>query len=140
MNAENFDWNNAIPAITLIVAIVSPIMVAIMNNIHNTKIRKLELKYKKQTSYFQKQQSVFDNYILYASKQIDTNYQSEHIEYIRYYGEMFMYVPEYHWGELETLHKYIQNKDKKNANQQLIKVTKILGLVLRESDLRFPKL
>lgn len=140
MNFENFDWNTAIASITLVVAIISPVVVAVLNNIHNTKIKRLELKYQKQTSYFHNQQSAFDNFVLYASKQIHSDYQSERIEYMRYYGEMFMYVPECYWHELEILHKHIQSKDKQNAKQQFEKVTKILGKVLQESDLKFPKL
>lgn len=140
MQLDNIDWNTVVPQITLAVAIISPVVVAIVNNAHNSKIRRLELKYEKQTSYFHNQQSIFDNYVLYASKQIEADYQSERTEYMRYYGELFMYVPECYWNELETLHKYIQNRDKQNAKVQLINVTKTLGKTLQESDLKFPKL
>lgn len=139
MLSQDFNWNIAITAITLIVAIISPVIVAIVNNAHNTKIRKLELKYKSKTSYFQNQQSVFDNYILYVSKQIEANYQSERTEYIHYYGELFMYVPECYWKEIEALDKHIQSRDKQNAKYQLVKITKILGKILQESDPKFLK-
>lgn len=46
----------AVSAITLCVAIVCPVLVTIINSIHSTQIRKLELKYDKQLSYYQKQQ------------------------------------------------------------------------------------
>ncbi len=140
MNAETFNWNLVISAVTLIVAIFSPVIVTVLNSAHNTKIRKLELKYEKQSSYFLNQQSVFDNYIAFAAKQIESDYQSERTEYMRYYGELFMYVPEYYWGELETLHKYIQSRDRQNAKNQFVNVTKTLGKTLQESDLKFPKL
>lgn len=140
MQLDNIDWNTVVPQITLAVAIISPVVVAIVNNAHNSKIRRLELKYEKQTSYFHNQQSIFDNYVLYASKQIEADYQSERTEYMRYYGELFMYVPESYWKELEKLNRYIQEKNKQASMQQLITVTKILGKILQESDLKFPKL
>ena len=43
----------ALSAITLCVAIVCPVLVTIINSIHSTQIRKLELKYDKQLSYYQ---------------------------------------------------------------------------------------
>lgn len=80
----------ALSAITLCVAIVCPVLVTIINSIHSTQIRKLELKYDKQLSYYQKQQSVFNHFLEFASKQLETNYPSEKIEYIRSYHELFL--------------------------------------------------
>lgn len=49
LNSNNFDWSYVISGITLVVAIVSPVLVTILNNYHNSKIRKLELDYQKST-------------------------------------------------------------------------------------------
>ena len=43
MQLDNIDWNTVVPQITLAVAIISPVVVAIVNNAHNSKIRRLEL-------------------------------------------------------------------------------------------------
>lgn len=135
-----FNWNLVISSITLIVAIISPVLVTIVNNIHSTKIRKLELRYKKQNSYYTKQQSIFENYLNAISKQLESNYESERIEYIRCYHELFLYVPDCYWQDIEDLHKLILNRDKKGATALLNKVTKSLGKVLQESDRKFPEL
>lgn len=134
-----FDWNLLISAITLIVAIASPVLVTIVNNMHNAKIRKLEMKFERQTIYSNRQHSVFQNYLDKISHQLETDYQSEKIEYLRCYHELFLYLPECYWPDIEKLHNYILNRDNKNASQLLNQVTKTLGKVLRESDLQFPK-
>lgn len=77
----------AISAITLCVAIICPVLVTILNNFHATHMRKLELKYEKQFSYYRKQQSVFNRFLEFASKQLESNYQSERTEYLRSYHE-----------------------------------------------------
>lgn len=137
---NTFDWQMTISAITLIVAIVSPVLVTIINNFHATKIRKLELRYEKQFSYYNKQQDVFNTFLVFASKQLETNYQSERIEYIRSYHELFLYTPEKYWKDFEELNNSLLLRDKSIAQSNLSSVTKILGKILQESDLAFPKL
>ena len=137
---NTFDWQMTISAITLIVAIVSPVLVTIINNFHATEIRKLELRYEKQFSYYNKQQDVFNTFLEFASKQLETNYQSERIEYIRSYHELFLYTPEKYWKDFEELNNSFLSRDKSIAQSNLSSVTKILGKILQESDLAFPKL
>lgn len=129
----------AISAITLCVAIVCPVLVTIINSIHSTQIRKLELKYDKQISYYQKQQSLFNHFLEFASKQLETNYPSEKIEYIRSYHELFLYVPSEYWDQLSSLHDSLLNR-KNDSSEKLLTVTQTLGKILQESDRLFPKL
>ena len=70
LNSNNFNLSYVVSGITLIVAIISPVIVTMLNNYHNSKIRKLELYYQKQLSYYQKQESVFSSFLESASKQI----------------------------------------------------------------------
>lgn len=93
LNSNNFNWSYVVSGITLIVAIISPVIVTMLNNYHNSKIRKLELYYQKQLSYYQKQESVFSSFLESASKQVVADYQSEKVEYMRYYNQLFLYTP-----------------------------------------------
>lgn len=136
----SFNWSVVISGITLIVAILSPVLVTIMNNLHNTKIRKLELGYEKQLSYYQKQASIFNEFIKFSSKQIESNYQSERIEYMHFYNELFLYTPENYWKDFEELNALIVSRNKHEATQKLSSISKMLGKILQESDQSFPKL
>lgn len=139
-NTNNSYWSIVISAITLIVAIISPVLVTILNNLHNTKIKNLELKYEKYISYYQKQEDVFNKFIDYASKQLEANYQSERVEYIHCYNELFLYTPEKYWKDFEELNRLIISRNKDDATKKLSSVSKTLGEILRESDQLFPRL
>lgn len=139
-NVNSSYWSTIISAITLIVAIVSPVLVTILNNRHNTKLKNLELKYEKYISYYQKQETVFNKFINYASKRLEANYQSERVEYIHCYNELFLYTPEKYWKDFEELNNLIISREKDDATEKLSSVSKTLGEILRESDQLFPKL
>lgn len=140
LNSNNFDWSYVISGITLVVAIVSPVIVTILNNYHNSKIRKLELHYKKQLSYYQKQESVFSSFLESASKQIVADYQSEKVEYMRYYNQLFLYAPEEYWEQFKKLNESVVNRNKDESEKLLSSTAISLGKILQESDLMFPKL
>lgn len=137
---NTFDYSFVISAITLIVAIFSPVLVTVLNNIHSTKIKKIELKYEKQFSYYQKQQDVFNTFLKFASKQIESNYSGKKIEYIRSYHELLLYTPEECWEDFKPLHDAIISRNTTVATSKLSSVTKTLGRILQESDRKFPKL
>lgn len=137
LNSDHLEL--AISAVTLCVAIICPVLVTIVNSVHSTHIRKLELKYEKQLSYYQKQQSVFTCFLEFASKQLETNYQSERIEYIRSYHELVLYVPSKYWRQLSSLHESLLNR-RNGSSEKLLAVTQTLGKILQESEQLFPKL
>lgn len=139
-NANSSYWSTIISAITLVVAIISPVLVTVLNNLHGTKLKKLELKCEKYISYYQKQETVFSKFIDYASKQLEANYQSERVEYIHCYNELFLYTPEKYWKDFEELNRLIISRSKDGATQKLSSVSKTLGEILQESDQLFPKL
>lgn len=129
----------AISAITLCVAIICPILVTIINNIHSAHMRKLELKYEKHLAYYQKQQSVFNHFLEFASKQLESNYQSERTKYIRSYHELVLYTPSEYWEQLSSLHESLLNR-RNGSSEKLLAVTQTLGKILQESEQLFPKL
>lgn len=137
LNSDHLEL--AISAITLCVAIICPALVTIVNSVHGTQMRKLELKYEKQLSYYQKQQSVFNCFLEFASKQLEANYPSERIEYLRSYHELVLYVPSEYWEQLSSLHDSLLNR-KNDSSEKLIAVTQTLGKILQESEKLFPKL
>lgn len=140
LNSNNFNWSYVVSGITLIVAIISPVIVTILNNYHNSKIRKLELYYQKQLSYYQKQESVFSSFLESASKQVVADYQSEKVEYMRYYNQLFLYTPEEYWEQFKKLNESVVNRNKGESEKLLFSTAVSLGKILQESALMFPKL
>jgi hypothetical protein len=140
LNSNNFDWSYVISGITLVVAIVSPVLVTILNNYHNSKIRKLELDYQKQLSYYQKQEAVFSSFLESASKQINADYQSERVEYMQSYNHLFLYSPEEYWEQFKKLNEAVIKRDKDESTKLLSSTAVSLGKILQESALMFPKL
>ena len=140
LNSNNFDWSYVISGITLVVAIVSPVLVTILNNYHNSKIRKLELDYQNQLSYYQKQESVFNSFLESASKQINHDYPSERNEYMQSYNQLFLYSPEEYWEQFKKLNEAVIKRDKDESTKLLSSTAVSLGKILQESALMFPKL
>ena len=111
-----------------------------LNNYHNSKIRKLELYYQKQLSYYQKQESVFSSFLESASKQVVADYQSEKVEYMRYYNQLFLYTPEEYWEQFKKLNESVVNRNKGESEKLLFSTAVSLGKILQESALMLPKL
>lgn len=80
-----FDLTITISVILAFVAIISPIFTAIINNCHDTKIKKLELKQKEYENTVMYKRSLFENYLKYAGRCI---YFSD-IDASKYYGEFY---------------------------------------------------
>lgn len=124
-----------ISAITLVVAIISPVIVTILNNLHSVKMRKLELNHEKKLKYFQKQQEVFNNFLQATSCQIETDYTTSRTEFIRAYSELMLYIPDIYWDKFNDIYNFVDKRDKASAIKELSSVTKILGKILQEADL-----
>lgn len=139
-NSNTINWSIIIPAITLIVSIVSPVLVCIINNIHNTKIHKMDLNFQNKTSYIQKQQEVFDSFLKYTSKRINKYCTSSVVEeYTRLYNVVFLYTPSKYWKEFQKLDGMIASTNTIVLEKQLNCVAMILAEILRESDRKHPK-
>lgn len=63
MNELKWDLSITISAIIAVAAIISPILTAVINNVHQRNMKKLELKEKhySQTASYQKE--IFENYL-----------------------------------------------------------------------------
>lgn len=100
-------------AITLVVAIISPVVVACVNNRHQTKIRKIDF-------YLEHRARVIEQY-LSALGEI-THGIIGHSESFKKAGknsaEMYLYVPEKHWDILDKIESLISQRTFSDANAQ----------------------
>lgn len=81
-----FDLTISITTVLALCAIVSPILTAIINNCHQTKIKKMELKQEKYRNTVLHKRSVYENYLKSAGRCI---YFADS-DALKEYGEYYM--------------------------------------------------
>ncbi len=95
MNELKWDLSITISAIIAVAAIISPILTAVINNVHQRNMKKLELKEKhySQTASYQKE--IFENYLRKTGKYIGCAFAitSAAMEYDEAYLAAFLYAP-----------------------------------------------
>lgn len=123
---------NILSTITLVVAIVSPVIVACVNNHHQTKIRKIDF-------YLQHRALVIEQY-LSALGEIThgrTSYEESFIEAGKSSAEMYLYVPKKHWDILDKIESLISQRTFSGADsKELCLLSRELCKVLYNYPLR----
>lgn len=105
------DWGAKASWIALIVAIISPAITAYLNNRFQLKAKSIDYEFSKQSEYYQYQKNCYENFIKFASKQIETDYKSERIEFCECFHKMLLYLPKSNWDEAKTLYESITNRN-----------------------------
>ena len=90
-----FDWSVIITASLAVAAIISPILVAVINNHHNYKIRKLELATDKKIENFER---LCEHLSIYLNDPTDNNYR----HYLMWYQKSVIYMS---GSTLETMNE-----------------------------------
>lgn len=62
------DLTITVPAILVLTSVISPIATTILNNRHQLKLKRLELKEKRYAESVIYQRKIFENYLRYAGK------------------------------------------------------------------------
>lgn len=131
------DWNATVAWIAFGVAVITPAVTTYLNNRFQLKLKKMEQNYSKQSSYYEKQRICIESFLSLASKQIETDYESERIEFRKCFHELLLYLPKEDWEQVKDLYESIESRNK-NSNQKLYDATEILALRLQESSQKFP--
>ena len=105
------DWGSKASWIALIVAIISPAITTYLNNRFQLKAKSIDYEFSKQSEYYQYQKNCYENFIKFASKQIETDYKSERIEFCECFHKMLLYLPKSNWDEAKTLYESITNRE-----------------------------
>lgn len=86
------DLTVTISVILTLTAIVSPIATSIINNVHNSKIRKMELRHENLQTVIHHRNAIFENYLRYAGRCIAVADIEASKEYYEYYFLSLLYV------------------------------------------------
>ena len=123
---------NTLTAIIAICAIVSPILVALINNYHQTKMKKLEIseiRYERQIEYLQ---SIYQSYLQSASAAIASPRNETLSEYGKNYAIAFSFFPPKAHDRLKQINQSIYNKDWKAAEMQLEELSLWLSDLIKD--------
>lgn len=95
MNELKWDLSITISAIIAIAAIISPILTAVINNIHQKNMKKLELKEKHYEETVSYQKEIFENYLSKTGNYIGSTFTSVNalMEYDDAYLVALLYAP-----------------------------------------------
>lgn len=94
VQATRIDLTVTISVIIALCAIISPILTAIINNMHQTKIKKMELKQQEYTDTVIHQREFFENYLKHAGRCIYFADPDAQKDYGEYYFSALMYAPD----------------------------------------------
>lgn len=108
----NFDLTISISVILALSAILSPIAVAIINNRHNIKIKRLEINEKYVISSFQ-------DYLSKLEQCIALNGSEHFRQYSEAYGQALLYASLGSKKLMKEIDDIIQSSDSKNLSKEI---------------------
>lgn len=114
-----FDLSITISAIIAIAAVVSPILTTLINNHHQARLRKIELKQKHFEETVIYQRKIFENYLRAAGRCAGYNDGKASQDYHESYFLAFMYVPDTFKPQMQEINQYFYRGDLEAANIKL---------------------
>ena len=97
---NNTDWSATAAWIALAISIITPTISLLLNNIHQRKLKQLELQHETSTDYYKQCKETYENFITQDSSHL-YSLGGNQIDYERAYQKLFLYIPKEHWHVLE---------------------------------------
>lgn len=136
---NTIDWNATAAWIALAVSIVTPTISLLLSNIHQRKLKKLELK----NALILKQYGEMESAIIEYHKCVSTKLHMISAEattnYELAYRKLFLFIPKEYWKTLEKFSEtLLANNDSDAIQEQYLKVTEILASLLQDTQKQIP--
>lgn len=119
------DLSLTITGIIAICAIVSPIAVAIVNNIYALKVKKMEIRVNSQAK-------ALENYLLAVGNIIDGHSRQVSCDYEACKCIAYAYAPKSAWPEMDKLDKFIKEGKFDDARKSMTAVGKAFSKVAKQ--------
>lgn len=133
--ATSIDWSATAAWIALIISVITPSISLLLNNIHQRKLRKLELLHLKEIEYYHQCKEAYENFIQQSASQLHSM-GGNRIDYERAYQKLFLYTPSAHWDKLKDLNTAIISKS--DTTILYNEFTEILATLLQTQQKRIP--
>lgn len=132
------DWNATAAWIALAISIITPTISLLLNNIHQRKLKRMELKHNSKVEYFHLCKNAYEEFINQISSYAITCVGSVPA-YYRSYQNLFLYVPSKYWGDLYALNQAIEQASN-NKMELMDSIIKILASLLQEQQTQIQEL
>lgn len=134
---------NTVTVIIAIAAIISPILVALINNHHQAKMKELEFAHYEQLKKLELDatrnkenkdylHSIFENYLQSTSRCIANPTGENRKIYGENYSISFVYFPPKAHSKLKSINSSIRNHEYDSANDQLEELSIWLSALMKE--------
>ena len=130
---EPIDWSGTAAWIALAISIITPTITTIFNNIHLRKLKKIDIIENRRSELYLKRSEVFEDFFRQSASQIHS-VGGNIFDYKRSVNNLFLYIPESYWSELEELNSMILAKNHDSINKLYIPFTEKLALLLQEQQ------
>ena len=121
--SAKIDLTVTISVIIALCAIVSPIFTSIINNMHQTKIKKLELKQQEYRDTIIHQRNFFENYLKHAGRCIYYADSDALKDYGEHYFSALMYATDDLKADMIEANRLMQKDDWDNASVLIEKLS-----------------
>lgn len=136
---NTYDWNAIAAWIALAISIITPTISLLLNNIHQRKLKKLELKHSLMIEQYNQMESAIIEYHKCVSTKLHMISAGSTSEYDLAYRKLFLFVPKYYWKFLEEFNEtLLSNKNADSTKKQYLKLTEILASLLQEVQKQIP--
>lgn len=120
-----------VSTVTLLCALASPTITAIVNNKYQLKLRQLELTHSDKISTEQHQHDVVEKYLMAAGAVAYDYAPKSAAEYGKFYALAFAYLPEECHEQMKKLNSVIWYDNLKEARQEYEKLALIVKSCIR---------
>jgi len=120
MNFNQMDANALAAWIALIVAIISPILTAIINNHHQTKMKKIEISIASKLK-------IIEDYLSSAGQIIYHNGEASTESYSIAIGRIYSASPRFLWEKISLLDEMIYSRNWEDAHTQFLEISQALA-------------
>ena len=120
MNFNQMDASALAAWIALIVAIISPILTAIINNHHQTKMKKIEMSIASKLK-------IIEDYLSSAGQIIYHNGEASTESYSIAIGRIYSASPRFLWEKISLLDEMIYSRNWEDAHTQFLEISQALA-------------
>lgn len=120
MNFNQMDASALAAWIALIVAIISPILTAIINNHHQTKMKKIEMSIASKLK-------IIEDYLSSAVQIIYHNGEASTESYSIAIGRIYSASPRFLWEKISLLDEMIYSRNWEDAHTQFLEISQALA-------------
>ena len=108
-----------ISVVLAICTVVSPIITTILNNRHQLKLRKLDMKLEQEKSFLFYKREIYENYSKFTSAYLQNRNAEDAHNYGEYYALALLYFPKEMIPQLTSINKQIESRNYNVALEQL---------------------